>query len=127
MDRRANAAEDGAMSSKIDMHIKPLAEWLADGTKLSSVDIVVFKGLTLIKLPNGEVRSQKRSNLYDGWAMNDDIRRAWCKLAGVKFSELKKAIAAYKKEQQAERLNGQLEHVRYVAAQHGYKLVKLSK
>jgi hypothetical protein len=109
------------------MRIQSLSEFarFKEGQRFDNATVIVLKNCTLIKMENGAIFTLHHStHLYDGWNMNDFIRRAWCRLSGVKFVDLKKAIAAHKAEQESERVKGKVEDLRRMAGKLGYDLRK---
>lgn len=96
-----------------------------EGQRFDNATVVVLKSCTLIKLENGSIFTTAHgTHLYDGWNMNDFIRRAWCRLSGVKFADLKKAIAEHKAAQESDKVREKIEDLRRAASRFGFDLRK---
>jgi hypothetical protein len=84
--------------------------------------------VTFVKLSNGAVHSigvNGDRSILNSWAFNDAHRRAWCKLTGVPFIEVKaamKALAAAEAKRQNVATLGALKRT---AAHLGFQLRKL--
>ncbi|MGS1128497.1 hypothetical protein ACVCL3_15990 [Rhodanobacter sp. UC4437_H4] len=63
-------------------------------------------------------------NLSGRFNLNDHDRRAWCRLAGVRFSALKKAIARERDREKKESKRHEIEGFRKKAERLGFRLVK---
>lgn len=116
--------------SKIELSIPALRDVFRHGLghdyahTLESVTVVVTGKVKLYKTRDGMVLADRSTHLYDGWNMNDVVRRAWCKLSGVKFTDLKAAIAEHKMSYARQKAAERTDDLRRAAAKLGYRLVK---
>jgi hypothetical protein len=90
----------------------------------TGVTVVIGKSIKFFKLPDGSIFSDRTLFLNGSFGMNDSVRRAWCKLSGVKFIDLKAEIKAKREEEEKKHSSQRMESLRRQAARNGYRLVR---
>lgn len=81
------------------------------------------RGAVFVALKDGEILASNRINLIrPGWA-SDHERRAWCKLAGVSMTDLRRAIRTIRDDEKLAQKKRDVSRLRNEAARQGYKLV----
>lgn len=84
--------------------------------------------VTFVKLPTGAVHSlgvNGDRSILATWPFNDAHRRAWCKLTGVPFAEVKAAMRAIATDEAKRTEKARLESLKRTAARLGFQLRKL--
>jgi hypothetical protein len=84
--------------------------------------------VTFVKLSNGTVTSlgvNGDRSILATWPFNDAHRRAWCKLTGVPFAEVKAAMKAFAADEAKRTEKTRLESLKRAAARLGFQLRKL--
>ena len=83
--------------------------------------------VTFVKLSNGTVTSlgvNGDRSILATWPFNDTHRRAWCKLTGVPFAEVKAAMKALAVGEAQRAEKAKLESLKRTAARLGFQLRK---
>lgn len=115
---------------QINLHIPSFRDAFRQGLSrdcahtFEGVTVVTTKNVRLYKTRDGMIFADRSNHLYDGWRMNDVVRRAWCKLSGVKFADLKAAIKAHKEGAATKKAQTAVNELKTKAARVGYRLVK---
>lgn len=76
-----------------------------------------------VSLKDGEILASCRVNLIRSSLASDSERRAWCRLAGVSMTDLRRVIRATREEEKAAEEARALVQLRSAAKRKGYKLV----
>lgn len=82
---------------------------------------------TFVKKPDGTVcvaGPRGPSDIRSAYRFNEAERRMWCKLAGVRFVDLKAAMKAQQEKEASETVQYELQRLRANAGRHGYRLVR---
>ena len=86
------------------------------------------RGRVFIKAADGRVfTTGPAANMASSHGANDTVRRAWCRLAGVKFADLKAAMRSEREREQLRQSARELAHVQAMAARLGLKVIKPRK
>lgn len=81
------------------------------------------RGAVFAALKGGEILASNRINLIrPGWA-SDHERKAWCRLAGVSITDLRRAIRTIRDGEKLAQKKHAVSRLRNEAARQGYKLV----
>lgn len=89
--------------------------------------VVYFGGktrVTLVKLADGTVASRYHMNIATTWGLNDRDRRAWCRMHGVRFADLKASMKAEREREAKRDREITLASIKRQAAKLGYKLTR---
>lgn len=79
-----------------------------------------------VSLKGGEILASRRINLIRPNLASDHERRAWCRLAGVSMTDLRRAIRTIREEEKAAQKKRDASQLRNAAARQGYKLVRVA-
>lgn len=86
------------------------------------------KKVTFVKLPTGAVQSlgvNGDRSILATWPFNEAHRRAWCKLTGVSFAEVKAAMKDLAAGEASRAEKAKLESLKRTAARLGFQLRKM--
>lgn len=99
-----------------------------EGCTVVVAGVISRRGRVFIRTADGRVFTTGRSvNMATPHDANDAERRAWCRLSGVKFADLKLAMRA-EREREAKRQRGRdLARAESLAKRLGLKLAKPRK